>query len=75
MRAISNVGEKLGGNKIVGDTILISGYAAGLGPAGSNCCTGGINCFFSNKSSGTVPNGPPSWTKGKTFEKTFRLVF
>ena len=73
MRAISNVGEKLGGNKIVGDTILISGYAAGLGPAASNCCTGGINCFFSNKSSGTVPNGPP-WRSRTLSLNTIHVV-
>ncbi len=26
----------------------------------SNSCKAGISCFFSNKSSGTVPQGPPS---------------
>jgi len=38
-------------------------------------CRAGINRFFSNRSSGTVPNSPPFRSKGKTFEKTFPLVF
>jgi len=27
-----------------------------------NCCNAGINCHFSNNSSGTVPQGPRYWT-------------
>ena len=28
-----------------------------------SCCTAGISPFFSNRSSGTVPNGPPLLAK------------
>ena len=38
-------------------------YSPALGPAASNCCTGGISCFFSKRSSGTVPNGPAAGTR------------
>jgi hypothetical protein len=27
------------------------------------CCKVGIRCFLSNRSSGTVPNGPPEGTR------------